>query len=170
MKLRSFMLGITFTSFCTMAAYARATTVDVCVNPATDARFDSTGTFFTGSAPIYAGGTIAQSSSAIDCTKITATPIGTFFTVGGLVAGLPASAAQDVAMVTWHFRLAKGAFDTIGPVQGNGAGGATPGQTYPQTEVGATNGAAPSNGQATVTVLDTTGFALEIKTSRGNGD
>jgi len=56
------------------------------------------------------------------------------------VAGLPASAPQDTAIVTWHFRLADGSFDTIGPVEGNGAGGATPGQTYQQTIVGSTHG------------------------------
>ena len=120
------VVAIVFTVLFATVLSASAKTVDVCLNPTTDARFDSTGTFFTASAPVYDGGTIAQSSSPIDCSTITAKPIGTFFTVGGLVAGLPASAAQDVAMVTWHFRLAKGAFDTIGPVQGNGAGGATP--------------------------------------------
>ena len=162
MNLRNLFLELAFISVFGIAATARANTVDVCINPLTDVRFDSTGVFFTGSAPIYPGGTIAQSSTPIDCSKITATRIGTFFTVGGLVAGLPASAAQDVAMVTWHFRLKKGAFDTIGPVQGNGTGGATPGQTYPQTVVGSVKGAAPANGQATVTVLDPTGFAFEI--------
>ena len=80
------------------------------------------------------------------------------------MAGLPASAPQDTAIVTWHFRLADGSFDTIGPVEGNGAGGATPGQTYPQTIVGSTHGAAPANGEATVTVLDPTGFVFEIRT------
>lgn len=167
MKARTLVLIVAVT-ISVMAQAAWAVTVDVCVNPVTDARFDTTGTLFTGSAPIYAGGTIAQSNSAIDCTKITATPIGTFFTVGGVVAGLPASDPKDVAMVTWHFRLAKGSFDTAGPTQGNGAGGATPGQTYPQTVIGSTFGVAPANGQATVTVLDTTGFAFEIKTSRGH--
>ena len=167
---RNLVVAIVFTVVFATALSANAKTVDVCLNPTTDARFDSTGTFFTASAPIYEGGTIAQSSSPIDCSTIAAKPIGTFFTVGGLVAGLPASAAQDVAMVTWHFRLVKGAFDTIGPVQGNGAGGATPGQTYPQTVVGSTKGAASANGQATVTVLDPTGFVFEIKAPSGDGD
>ena len=74
------------------AARAIALTVDVCVNAATDARFDSTGFFFTGSAPIYPGGTFAVSGSPIDCTAVTTPSIGTFFTNGGVVAGLPASA------------------------------------------------------------------------------
>jgi hypothetical protein len=69
----------------------------------------------------------------------------------------------DTALVTWHFRIGNGAFDTIGPVQGNGAGGATPGQKYPQTIVGSAGGAV-GNGQAIVTALDPSGFVFEIKT------
>jgi hypothetical protein len=162
MKLWSFVVGAVIASALALAGAASAKSFDVCVNPTVDARFDMTGTFFTATAPIYPGGTIAQSSTTIDCGTITASRIGTFFTVGALVARLPASATNDTAMATWHFRLAQGAFDTIGPVEGNGAGGATPGQTYPQTIVGATGGSAPAEGQAMVTVLDPTGFVFEI--------
>ena len=136
-------------------AQAFALTIDVCGNAA-HARFDSTNTFFTTSAPIYAGGTIAQSASPIDCSTVTATPIGTFFATGGLVAGLPASDPADVALVTWHFRIGKGAFDTIGPVQSVGPGG-----TYPQTLVGSAGGLSAANGRATVTSLDPSGFVLK---------
>ncbi len=144
-------------------AQAFALTIDVCINGATGARFDSTNTFFTGSAPIYPGGTIAQSASPIDCSTIAATPIGTFFTNGGTVAGLPASDPKDVALVTWHFRIGHRAFDTIGPVQSVGSGG-----TYPQTLVGSTRGLSAANGEATVTSLDPTGFAFELRAPGSN--
>ena len=165
MKLRATLLILAFGFVCAAAAPASAITVDVCVNAATDARFDSTGTFFTASAPIYPAGTIAQSASPIDCTTITAKSIGTFFTVGGLVAGLPASDPKDVAAVTWHFRVGSKAFDTIGPVQNVGPGG-----TYPQTIVGETHGASKANGEATVTSLDPTGFAFEINAPKSDDD
>ncbi len=157
MKSQTILIGLALAGVCAAAPPASAITVDVCVNAATDARFDSTGTFFTASAPIYPAGTIAQSATPIDCTAITAKSIGTFFTVGGLVAGLPASDPKDVAMVTWHFRVGTQAFDTIGPVQGVGTGG-----SYPQTIVGETHHASKANGEATVTSLDPTGFAFEI--------
>ncbi len=162
---RKIFLGLALASACLMMAprVARAVTLGVCATAAADAKFDSTNTFFTATAPIYPGGTIAQSSTPVDCSSITAKSIGTFFTMGALVAGLPASAPNDTALVTWHFRVGGQALDTIGPVQGNGAGGATPGQTYPQTIVG-TAGGGPANGKATVTVPDPTGFVFENKT------
>jgi len=137
-------------------------TVQVCLNPATDARFDTTKVFFAATAPIFAAGTIAVSATPIDCTSVTAKPIGTFFTNGAIVNGLPASAPDDVALVTWHFRIGDRAFDTIGPVKGVPAGG-----TYPQTVVGATHGLTPSNQEATVTTLDPTGFVFEITVPGG---
>jgi hypothetical protein len=151
------LVALVFAGVCAAARPASAITVDVCVNPTTDARFDSTNTFFTAFAPIYPAGIIAQSAAPIDCTTITAQSLGTFFTVGGLVAGLPASDPKDVAMVTWHFRVGTQAFDTIGPVQG-----VAPGATYPQTIVGETHSASKANGEATVTALDPTGFVFEI--------
>jgi hypothetical protein len=146
----------------TTAARAMALTIDVCVNPATDARFDTTKTFFTASAPIFPGGSIAVSATPVDCTMVSNAPIGTFFTNGGIVAGLPASDPKDVALVTWHFRIGTRAFDTVGPVQGNPSGGATPGQQYPQTVVGSTHDLTPSNNEATITALDPTGFVFEV--------
>ena len=142
------------------AARASALTVDVCADAATDARFDLTNTFFTATAPIYPGGTIPVSASAVKCSQITARPIGTFFTVGALVAGLPASSPMDVGMVTWHFRLGSRAFDTAGPVEG-----VAPGQTYPQTVIGSTFVPILINSRATVTALDPSGFVFEIKTT-----
>ena len=142
------------------AARASALTIDVCADAATDAKFDGTGTFFTATAPIYPAGTIPVSSSPVDCTKVTARSIGTFFTVGALVAGLPASGPADVGMVTWHFRLGNKAFDTAGPVEG-----VAPGQTYPQTVIGSTFVPILINSRATVKALDPSGFVFEIKTT-----
>jgi hypothetical protein len=166
MKVRNTMSLLALAGLCTTATPLFADSFDVCATAATDAKFDSTGTFFTATAPVYPGGTIAQSSTAIDCSTVTTASIGTFFTVGAFVAGLPASGPLDTALVTWHFRIGGRAFDTIGPVQGNGAGGATPGQQYPQTVVGSTGGVV-SNGQALVTALDPSGFVFEIKTPGG---
>ena len=142
------------------AARASALTIDVCADAATDAKFDGTGTFFTATAPIYPAGTIPVSSTAVDCSKVTARSIGTFFTVGALVAGLPASGPADVGMVTWHFRLGNKAFDTAGPVEG-----VAPGQTYPQTVIGSTFVPILINSRATVKALDPSGFVFEIKTT-----
>jgi hypothetical protein len=150
-------------------AQAFALTIDVCANAAIDARFDSTGKFFTAAAPIFPGGTIAQSATAIKCADITATPIGTFFTVGAFVAGLSGAGTDDLALVTWHFRIGKRAFDTIGPVQAAG-GVFAPGQTYPQTLVGSTRGLTAANGQATVTTLDPSGFVFELKAPGSDPD
>lgn len=128
MKLIRVSLVLSALLIAATTAHAMALTVDVCLNAATDARFDSTGHFFTATAPIYPGGTIAPSGTPIDCTSVAATSIGTFFTNGGVVAGLPASGPADVALVTWHFRLGARSFDTIGPVESVPAGG-----SYSQT-------------------------------------
>ncbi len=163
MKLAKSTMGLALLLIGALAAPAMAVTIDVCATAATDARFDSTGTFFTAAAPIYPGGTIAQSNTAVDCSQITAAKIGTFFTNGAFVNGLPAADPKDLALVTWHFRVGNQAFDTVGPVQGAATGGATPGQTYPQTVIGSSM-RNPVSGVATVKVLDPTGFVFEIKT------
>jgi hypothetical protein len=156
MNARHFLTVLLVVISCANAAPALAGSVDVCL-VAADHRFDSTGKFFTDSAPVYPGGTIEESSSAIDCTKIAATPIGTFFTNGAIVSGLPASDPTDIALVTWHFRIGSRGFDTVGVVQN-----VAPGQTFPQTIVGSTHGAAAANGEATVIRLDPTGLVFEV--------
>lgn len=135
----------------TMAAPALAKTWDVCVNPATDVRFstesvNSAPVFFVGAAPIFPSGTLGDHGLAA-CPDISRAA-GTFFAMGGQVAGLPAAASGDGDFVFWHFRLKKGSFDTMGPAETGGDG-----TKYPQTIIGSTNGAGPANGQATVTTL-----------------
>jgi hypothetical protein len=156
MVARHFLSVLLVSTGCAIAAPALAASIDVCLS-APDHRFDSTGTFFTASAPIYPGGTIEKSSSAVDCSKIGAAPIGTFFTNGAIVGGLPASDPKDIALVTWHFRIGNRAFDTVGVVQN-----VAPGQSFPQTIVGSTHGAAAPNGEATATKLDPTGLVFEV--------
>jgi hypothetical protein len=122
--------------------------------------------FFVGAAPVYPAGTVTTTATA--CTPAAlgnATQVGTFFAVGGLVAGLPQSTTpspSDGFLVLWHFRITgKGAFDTTGPTR------TTP--TYGQTIIGSTNpGLVPTHGTALVTNLTngtttTTGVVLTIK-------
>ena len=156
MNVRHFLSVLLAATACAIAAPALAARIDVCFNPGVNARFDSTNTFFVGSAPIYPGGTIAKSNSPINCSGITAAPIGTFFTNGGFVEGLLASGPNDVALVTFHFRIGSRAFDTVGVVQA-----VAPGHTYLMTIVGSTHGGA-ANGHATVTNLDPTTLVFEV--------
>ena len=148
-----------------MPAMARSWVV--CVDATKDARFSDEATagnnlFFAAAAPIYPGNT--NVATAADCTPTTlkATQVGTFFTIGGGIAGLPVSTPADMAdqfFVLWHFRIDnKGAFDTTGPVR------STP--TYPQTIIGSTNpGLVPTHGRAKVTNLTngTAGTVLTFK-------
>ncbi|HZO82764.1 MAG TPA: hypothetical protein VFB33_13800 [Candidatus Binataceae bacterium] len=162
-----------------MPAMARSWVV--CVDTAKDARFSSetvapssTPLFFTAAAPIYPGGT--DVSAAMNCASsgagsVNATQVGTFFTLGSFVNGLPGSTAADLMdqfFVLWHFRIdGKGAFDTTGPTRSSA--------TYPQTIIGSTNpGLVPTHGKATVTNLSngTTGttntlITFKIRTPEG---
>lgn len=156
MNARHFLSVLLAAAACVIAAPALAASIDICFNPGADARLDSTHTFFVASAPIYPGGTIAKSNSPIDCSKITTSPIGTFFANGGIVDGLPASGPNDVALVTFHFRIGSRAFDTVGVVQA-----VAPGHSYPLTIVGSAHGGA-ANGHATVTNLDPTTLVFEV--------
>ena len=136
----------------------------VCVDENKDARFSTettpttppTPNFFVAAAPIYPGNTVT-STSTTDCSPATvgATQVGTFFTIGGFVNGLPGSGTAnmtDLFLVLWHFRITgRGAFDTTGPVRSTA--------TYGQTIIGSTNpGLVPTHGTATVTAM-TTGTA-----------
>jgi len=136
----------------------------VCVDENKDARFSTettpttppTPNFFVAAAPIYPGNTVT-STSTTDCTPATvgATQVGTFFTIGGFVNGLPGSGTanmSDLFLVLWHFRITgRGAFDTTGPVRSTA--------TYGQTIIGSTNpGLVPTHGIALITGM-TTGTA-----------
>jgi hypothetical protein len=84
----------------TMAAPALAKTWDVCVNPATDVRFstesvNSAPLFFVGAAPIFPSGTLGDHGLAA-CPDISRAA-GTFFAMGGQVAGLPAYPARRLS-------------------------------------------------------------------------
>ncbi|MBE3603855.1 hypothetical protein IMX07_09485 [bacterium] len=122
---------------------------DVCLNLSTDAKFDSTNTFFTGVGIIVPGGTLPD-SSVTKCQDLTNEQIGTFFASGSSVAGLGFAGQNDEAFVIWHFRIERGkkvgAFDTMGPVESSGA-------PYPQTIIGSTGGLAPAKGVAEVTPI-----------------
>jgi hypothetical protein len=143
-----------------MPAMARSWVV--CVDTTKDARFSTEATagnnlFFAAAAPIYPGKTVT--ATATDCTPNTlkATQVGTFFTIGGGINGLPQSTTPDLAdlfFVLWHFRITgRGAFDTTGPVRSG---------TYPQTIIGSTNpGLVPTHGKAIVTTL-TAGVATVL--------
>ena len=144
----------------------------VCVDTTKDARFSTEATagnnlFFAAAAPIYPVDTVT--TTATDCTPSTlkATQVGTFFTIGGGINGLPQSTTPDLAdmfFVLWHFRITgRGAFDTTGPVRSG---------TYPQTIIGSTNpGLVPTHGKAIVTTLTTgaaTVLAFRITTPQGS--
>jgi hypothetical protein len=154
-----------------MPAMARSWVV--CVDTTKDARFSTEATagnnlFFAAAAPIYPGNT--DTSSATDCVAATlhATQVGTFFTIGGGINGLPGSNNNadlaDLFFVLWHFRINnRGAFDTTGPVRSSA--------TYPQTIIGSTNpGLVPTHGRAKVTNLKTGSasiLAFKITTPEG---
>jgi hypothetical protein len=163
----SYALGAALVFATAMPAMAARSWV-VCLDTSKDARFlPATGTadFFVGAAPVYPAGTVT--TTAIACTPLAlkATQVGTFFALGGLVAGLPQSTTpspSDGFLVIWHFRITgMGAFDTTGPTR------TTP--TYGQTITGSTNpGLVPTHGTALVTNLTngttaTTGVVLTFK-------
>jgi len=144
-----------------MPAMARSWVV--CVDTTKDARFSTTNTFFVGAAPIYPGSTDVSAASDCSTATIGKATVGTFFTLGGAVAGLPVSTPSNPAdgfYVVWHFRIdGRGAFDTTGPTQ--------TATTYPQTITGSTNpGLVPTHGKASVTNLSnaTTGTTNAVLT------
>lgn len=131
---------------------------DVCIDLAHDTRANTEGNAFAVAAPIFTGGTI-PAGGVSSCGSITAAPIGTFFAMGRVVAGLGAAAADDVFYVDWHFRInGKGAFDTSGIVKAAA--------TYPQTIVGSTSVfVSPPSGTATITVLHSDSATSQFRTT-----
>jgi len=137
---------------------------DVCVNPAADVIPESavSGTTFPSPGDGFVAVGIIVPAGVIPTTQTGATPpacstftnrIGTFFARGRIVAGLPTAEGDDLAYVSWHFRLAGGSLETGGPVK------TTP--TYPQLVLGK-SGHVDAGREVTVVVLDPTGFQFRL--------
>jgi hypothetical protein len=90
---------------------------EVCVDPA-EAIFNPTppvaGSVLTASGIIVPVGTI-PSGGAANCDDLAGARIGTFFVRGNFVAGLPTAAANDLAYVSWEFRV-----DNVGTIETSG--------------------------------------------------
>jgi hypothetical protein len=91
MKYARYALAIWLVCVVSASAFAkppktRPGVYDVCLNLSTDAKFDSTGTFFTGVGIIVPGGTLPD-SSVTSCSDLASEQIGTFFASGSSVAG-----------------------------------------------------------------------------------
>jgi hypothetical protein len=105
-----------------------AGTWDVCINPSTDFNASTEAVsgvpvFFSAVANVYPKKTFHQSTPAspqLNCNT-TATPVGTFYARGALVANLPtvmAKSLTDAFYVDWHFRIdGVGQFGTSGLVK-----------------------------------------------------
>jgi len=138
---------------------------DVCVDPAQDVVPDLVGLphTFPGPGDGFVAVGIIVPVGVIPTTKAGDTPpacstfagarIGTFFARGRIVAGLPNAEADDLAYVSWHFRLAGGSLETGGPVK------AAP--RYPQLVLGK-SGHVGAGREVTVVVLDPTGFQFRL--------
>jgi hypothetical protein len=147
---------------------ARARSWDVCINPSvdlnasTEAPIINVPMFFSAVATASPEGTFHQSTMAsplLNCTTH-ATPVGTFYAKGALVANLPTEIAKnlkDVFYVDWHFRIdGTGQFGTSGLVKSG-----DPGVTYNQIITGGITGGAgglvPATGTASVVILSNAG-------------
>ncbi len=174
MKYARYVLAIGLVCAFSASAFAKPAkskpgVYDVCLNLSTDAKLDSTDTFFTGVGIIVPGGTLPD-PSVTSCHDLTSEQIGTFFASGSLVAGLGFAEPTDAAFVIWHFRIESGkkvgAFDTMGPVESSSA--------YPQTIIGSTGGLAPAKGFAEVTPISNTSglseFEIDVHPPRGKFD
>ncbi|MFT4582703.1 MAG: hypothetical protein ACI915_001302 [Gammaproteobacteria bacterium] len=151
---------------------------DVCVNPLVDFALgdnDGSGTptagdTFTAVGGIYPKGSVPEGAPPFDdCSGVVADRIGTFYTNGHFVRpldpadpagpGFPGAAADDLALVTWHFLIdGQGSVDTIGPVKA-----VADGRSYPQTVVGGTGRFKGSKGTAKTTSLGGGGFQFSMK-------
>ena len=93
---------------------------DVCVNPATAVVSNgfNAGSVLTAAGIIVPAGTIPNGGALTDCSDVAGARIGTFFVRGNIVLGLPAAAGDDLAYVSWQFRVDnKGTVETTGPVK-----------------------------------------------------
>jgi hypothetical protein len=142
---------------------AMARSWDVCINPSADlnASTEAPGgvpMFFSAVANVFPKNTFHQSTMAspqLNCTT-NATPVGTFYVKGALVANLPTEIAKnlkDVFYVDWQFRIdGTGQFGTSGLVKSG-----DPGVTYNQIITGGNGGLVPATGTASVVILSNAG-------------
>jgi hypothetical protein len=146
------------------AAFVMATAIpalaaswDICIEPADINSSDQVtirGTayseFIAVAAPIFPAGTFTVGQRA-SCTT-SATSVGLFFERASAVGNLPADQTQtapDLYLAEWYFKFKTGgAFSTMGPVRGVGAG-----STYSQTITGVLGGKTTVPGKALITVL-----------------
>ena len=90
---------------------------DVCVDPATAVTSNDflPGSVVTASGVIVPAGTIPGGGAEADCSDVADARIGTFFVRGNIVAGLPTAEANDLAYVSWEFRV-----DDVGTIETTG--------------------------------------------------
>jgi hypothetical protein len=89
---------------------------EVCVDPlsAVVTNDFQPGSLLTASGIIVPVGTISAATST-DCSNIADDRIGTFFVRGNIVAGLPTAEPDDLAYVSWEFRV-----DNVGTIETTG--------------------------------------------------
>jgi hypothetical protein len=93
---------------------------EVCVNPATAVTSNgfAAGSVLTAAGIVVPVGTIPEGGTAADCSEVEDARIGTFFVRGNIVLGLPAAAADDLAYVSWQFRVGdQDVIESTGPVK-----------------------------------------------------
>ena len=140
---------------------------DVCV-AFTDAAFNESGDGQVGLSMgdgvggvglILPIGTVPEDGSGDPtCNAYDSSRIGSFYTRGVIIAGLPRAASDDFGYMDWHFKIdGVGAFNTTGPIN-NGALGST----YPHTIIGGTGRYRGINGELTTLVLAPGGFQIRV--------
>ena len=90
---------------------------EVCVDPATAILSNdfNPGSVLTASGIIVPVGTIPAGGAASDCSDIADARIGTFFVRGNIVGGLSTAEPDDLAYVSWEFRV-----DNVGTIETTG--------------------------------------------------
>jgi hypothetical protein len=95
---------------------------EVCVNPATAVFIPgpgpTPGSLLTAAGIVVPVGTIPEGGADADCSDVADASIGTFYVRGNIVLGLPAAAANDLAYVSWQFKVGdQDVLETTGPVK-----------------------------------------------------
>jgi hypothetical protein len=130
---------------------------EVCVDPLSAVVTNDflPGSLLTASGIIIPVGTINGATSA-DCTNIAGERIGTFFVRGNIVGGLPTAEPDDLAYVSWEFRV-----DNVGTIETTGIVKTTSPYFQP---IAAATGSYHSlqDRQVRTDALDATGFQFLI--------